>query len=98
MNNKTLISNPAFLDNVCFVHLIFVGLGDHLFDLLVREPLAEVHHAVLELSLADETVAVSIKYSETKRFVLPYVTGFLKTRRTEQHRNKHLNLDERVIG
>ena len=47
-----------------FPNLVLIRLGDHLLHLLVRELLAKVHHAVLELSLADVAVAVAIKHPE----------------------------------
>ena len=43
-------------------NLIRVSFSDHFFDLLVGEPFSEVHHAVLELSLADVAVAVAIEH------------------------------------
>ena len=45
-------------------YLVRVSFSDHFLDLFVGEPLAEVHHAVLELGLADEPVTVAIKHSE----------------------------------
>ncbi len=41
-----------------------VGVRYHLLHLGVRELLAEVHHAVLELGLADVTVAVAVEHPE----------------------------------
>ena len=43
--------------------VVQVGFGQHILDLLVRELLVrEVHHALLELGLADEAVPVGVKH------------------------------------
>ena len=58
--------------------VVGVGLRDHLLDLVIGELLPKVHHAVLELSLADEAVAVPVKHSGTKgkRRKLPLIIRF----------------------
>ena len=46
--------------------VVGVGLRDHLLHLVVRELLPEVHHAVLELGLADVAVPVPVKHPANK--------------------------------
>ena len=43
---------------------VYVGLPDHLVDLLVGELLPEVGHDVAQLGRADEPVAVLVEHSE----------------------------------
>ena len=55
---------------LCVVDLaVVVGVrfGDHLLDFVVRELLPEVHHAVLELGLADVAVAVAVEHPGRRR-------------------------------
>ncbi len=42
--------------------IVGVSLGNHFLDLLIGKPLAEVHHAVLELALANIPVPVAVKH------------------------------------
>ena len=52
---------------VDFSVVVRVGLCNHLLDFFVGEPLAKVHHAVLELLLADVTVTVPIEHPKSKK-------------------------------
>ena len=52
---------------VNFPIVVGVCLGNHLFHFFVGEPFAKVHHAVLELLLADVTVTVPIEHPKSKK-------------------------------
>ena len=52
---------------VNFPIVVGVCLSNHLFHFFVGEPFAKVHHAVLELLLADVTVTVPIEHPKSKK-------------------------------